>query len=110
MESKWAYKIRKTKENADYIPSWYKCPKCGIEFQDTPPTHRDDGNNNQLCPDCGGAFDELPKGYGLGPDVFTNSLESIERFKACGCYDIVPQDLEESITRKPAGNIPGSYS
>lgn len=84
---KWAYKIRKTEENASYVPTWYKCPNCGIEFQDTPPTYNIDGNLSQLCPDCGGNFTPMPKGYGISPDGFTLSLDSIKKLSACGCYD-----------------------
>lgn len=76
-KTKWAYKIKRDGKNIPGI-GWYKCPKCGVEFQDTPPTYTSDGNWNKLCPDCGGSYIDLPEGMGISKDGLTQSLKTIK--------------------------------
>lgn len=93
-KSKWAYKIKVTPATRGYFPDVYKCPKCHVEYQTTPPSHLIGQSMEVLCPDCGGSYNEMPEGFGISDEGFTQSLETIkedrDHKKSVEEYDNLP--------------------
>lgn len=102
--SKWAYKKKVTPETRGYFPRVYTCPNCHVEYQTTPPSHLIGQSMEIPCPDCGGPYSEMPEGYGISDEGFTQSLETIredrEHKKAVDSWEKLPW-YKKMFTKRP---------